>query len=213
MLFQKRRIYTGLRINRPGAQAKDPALSLYETLLGDAWAQLPVPVRALHAAAPPSEFNGKCTVERGRNPFAKLVAQIIGFPSAGTEQVIKVHFERRVLSDGREAELWIRTVSGKSFSSLQFAGQGRTEALLCERFGPTTYAMALVVKDAQLHLVLRRWSFLGIPLPLWAGPKAKAYESVEGGRFRFYVEISHPVIGLVVRYRGHLIQAVASRTA
>jgi Domain of unknown function (DUF4166) len=190
-------------------------LSLYESLLGKAWAQLPEPVRALHAATPPSEFHGRCSVERGRNPLAKLVVKIIGFPAAGAEQAIKVGFERRVLSNGREAELWTRTVSGKSFSSMQFAGQGRTEALLCERFGPTTYAMALVVKDAQLHLVLRGWSFMGIPLPLWAGPKAKAYESVEGvegERFQFYVEISHPMIGLIVRYRGHLIQAVASHT-
>ena len=36
-------------------------------------------------------------------------------------------------------------------------------------------------------------------------PRSASYESVEDGRFRFHAEISHPLTGLIVRYRGWLV--------
>jgi hypothetical protein len=187
-----------------GALMSSP--SLYEAVLGEAWAHLPEPVRALHAARPPSQFTGVCTVERGTNAVARLVAGLVGFPKASVGESIQVRFEAQRLSDGRVAERWTRTVAGQSFSSVQFAGIGRAQALICERFGPTTYAMSLLVKDQQLHLVLRGWSIFGITLPLGLGPRIKAFESSLDGRFQFFVEIAHPLIGLIVRYRGQLAE-------
>jgi hypothetical protein len=206
-LFEKRRIFTGFRFKPETALGIARSISLYEGLLGEAWGHLPERVRALHAAGHPSEFTGTCTVERGSNIFARLVAKVIGFPQAGVDQALQVRFQKRDLADGRLAELWTRTVAGQSFSSLQYAGQGLAEALICERFGPTTFAMAVVVKDQQLHLILRAWSVFGIPLPLWLGPRARAFESSAEGCFQFFVEIAHPLIGLIVRYRGRLVQA------
>ena len=60
---------------------------------------------------------------------------------------------------------------------------------------------------------LRRWpsnagaatlDVFGIPLPLRLGPRASAFEFSEHGRFHFHVEISHPLVGLIVRYQGSL---------
>ena len=65
--------------------------------------------------------------------------------------------------------------------------------------------MAVVVADGRLELILRRWSFLGLTLPLWLGPRSLAYESGEDDRFRFHVEIALPLVGLIVRYRGWLV--------
>ena len=100
---------------------------------------------------------------------------------------------------------------GSEFSSTQFAGEGRAAHLLCERFGPLTFAMALVVDGSRLSLVPRRWSAWGIPLPLWLGPRVNAYESVEDGRFRFHVDIRHALAGLIVRYEGSLASPERSR--
>jgi Domain of unknown function (DUF4166)/Saccharopine dehydrogenase NADP binding domain len=202
--FAKRQIFTGFRTKHATSQGQPQRQSLYQGLLGDAWSALPEPVRALHAAVHPSEFVGTCTVERGTNILAKLVAKVVGFPQAGADQAIQVRFETCRLSDGRLAELWVRTVAGQSFSSLQFAGIGREEALICERFGPITYSMAVLVEDAQLQLVLRGWSIFGLPLPCWLGPTVRAFERSDGGRFRFFVEIAHPLVGLIVRYQGSL---------
>jgi hypothetical protein len=83
-------------------------------------------------------------------------------------------------------------------------GSGRSERLLCERFGPLDFGMALVWDGHRLSLILRRWSAFGVPLPMWLCPTSVAHESVEDGRFRFSVEIGHPLLGLIVRYRGWL---------
>jgi hypothetical protein len=64
--------------------------------------------------------------------------------------------------------------------------------------------MALKSEGSRLRLVLRRWSVLGIPLPMWLCPHSDSYEASDDGRFRFHVEISHPLMGLIVRYRGWL---------
>jgi len=39
---------------------------------------------------------------------------------------------------------------------------------------------------------------------MWLAPRSNAYESEENGAFRFFVEISHPLTGLIVRYDGWL---------
>ncbi|TPM02524.1 DUF4166 domain-containing protein [Mesorhizobium sp. B2-3-11] len=62
----------------------------------------------------------------------------------------------------------------------------------------------IVAEGGQLRLILRRWSILGLPLPMWLCPRSTSFETVEGGKFRFHVEISHPLTGLIVRYRGWL---------
>jgi len=69
--------------------------------------------------------------------------------------------------------------------------------------------MALVAEEGKLSLVLRHWNLLGLPLPMWLCPRSTSCEIVENGRFRFHVEISHPLPGLIVRYRGWLEPADA----
>lgn len=102
-------------------------------------------------------------------------------------------------------EIWHRAFGGRSFSSTQEEGRGRFERLLCERFGPFAFAMALVLDDGRMRLVVRRWTAFGLPMPLALAPTGNAYEYVEAGRFRFHVEIGLPLVGLIVAYRGWLV--------
>lgn len=201
-LFAGRAIFTGVR-EQPTEQA-----SLYRRILGEAWALLPEPIRALHDGTDGAIAEGTASVERGRSPLAVLAALLLGFPAPGDNVPVQVKFSVR---GGRER--WRRTFAGKSFSSEQFAGVGRSDALLCERFGPLAFAMALVVSGERLDLVLRRWSAFGVPLPLWLAPRSNSFETVEGGAFRFHVEISHPWVGLIVRYRGTLSRLSGARLA
>jgi hypothetical protein len=97
------------------------------------------------------------------------------------------------------SEHWRRTLGHSTFASVQTEGRGRLERLLCERFGFLSVGLALLVEDERLRLAVRRWSFLGVPLPRAFAPRGDAYESVEGGRFNFHVEICHPLLGLIVR--------------
>jgi hypothetical protein len=86
-------------------------------------------------------------------------------------------------------EVWTRTFGGKAFSSLHTEGRGLSERLLCERFGPLTFGLALVVDREKLLLVVRRWSFFGLPLPPGLAPGGLSYEYAADGRFCFHVEI------------------------
>ncbi len=197
-LFDARRITTGIRDEAPAAAP------VYQQVLAGAWADLPPAIRAMHDLPEGGRMaaEGRVDVDRGRNPLALLAGAVIGFPGARKDGHVRVDFHRK---DG--IETWTRTFGGQSFTSRQFAGQGRSAALAVERFGPMRCGMAPVIDGQRLRLVPRRWMLFGIALPAWLFPRIEAWETQdETGRFRFHVDISHPLAGLIVRYRGWLIQ-------
>jgi Domain of unknown function (DUF4166)/Saccharopine dehydrogenase NADP binding domain len=196
-LFARRRIFGGIR------EAPVAPMPLYRRRLGNAHAELPPPVAAMHDLVDTLSAEGRATVERGTGLAARAIAALIGFPPAGRDIPVRVDF---ALHGGRE--IWRRDFAGRRFSSTQEEGRGRFEGLLCERFGPFAFGIALVCDAGRLWLVVRRWSVFGIPLPRALAPIGAAYESVEQGRFRFYVEIKLRLIGLIVRYQGWLAPTV-----
>jgi hypothetical protein len=193
-LFSTRAIATGVRDD-----ASTSAAPLYARILGNAWDDLPAEIRRMHTIDRVSLAEGRASVERGKNVLARLAAWIAGFPGATADTPVRVRFD---VNDGEET--WTRTFGDDSFSSRQYAGRGRWDKLICERFGPLVFAMALVREDARLRLVLRGWSVFGMRLPMWLCLRMKAFETVENGRFRFHVEVGHRLTGLIVRYRGWL---------
>jgi len=194
-LFDRRAICAGVRESTADGRQQP----LYQRLLGAAWTALPVPLQVMHGLEGRLVAEGRATVERGNGLLARLIAALFGFPMSGRDVPVKVEFERRA-----NAEIWRRTFAGRSFASLQAAGSGRSEHLIVERFEPFAFGLAAVLAEGRLRLVLRRWSFLGLPLPLWLAPGGDAYEYAAEGRFHFHVEFGHPLIGLIVRYRGWL---------
>jgi hypothetical protein len=127
------------------------------------------------------------------------VARIIGFPPAGERVPVTVTLTRQ-----GQRELWQRDFGGARFSSVQYLGAGLDEGLLVERFGPMAFAMAVVVDGGRLRLIQRRGTAFGIPMPRWMLPKGEAYEHDADGRFNFHVDVTLPIVGPVVGYRGWL---------
>jgi hypothetical protein len=182
---------------------------LYRRILGMPYEALPQVVRRMH------DFDGECVAEgraavnHGNGWFARRIARAFGFPRADEDVAITVTFRR----DG-DREFWRRDFGGQVFSSIQEEGRGRLDRLLCERFGPFAFGLALLVDGQQLRFVLRRWSVYGWPMPLWLAPACIAYEGEFNGRFRFFVELRHRLVGLIVRYQGLLeMRANADVTA
>lgn len=193
-VFADRPILTGAR---NGTRSGNPCL--HARILGRAWQSLPAVLRAVHAAGPRLEISGEASVTRGRGVLARLLAWIMRFPDAGENLPVSVTFERFGNYDK-----WTRNFAGQEFSSTFTIGSGRFEHLLCERFGPFVFGMALVTRAGRLNLVMRRWSFLGLPLPGFLAPRGPSCEFEENGRFNFNVDIRLPVAGFVIRYRGFL---------
>jgi hypothetical protein len=191
-LFAGRTIVTGRR-----EEPTDPGAPLYRRVLGEAYARLPGPIQALHDT--PSPMVGEAIVERGRNPIGRLAAMFFGFPRAGRTSV-RVEFVQT--EDG--GEIWRRDFGGRRFQSRQAEGKGAWAGLIQETFGPVTVGLAPVLAEGRLHLVVRRWSLLGLVLPRAWAPSGPAYEHVEAGQFAFDVTIAHPWFGRLVTYRGSL---------
>ena len=156
-LFAARTIYTGIRHD----DAND-TLPLYARIVGDAWRDVPAKIRHMHDVRETALAEGRARVERGRSVLARLACAIMGFLKTNLDTPVRVQF-----SASNGTETWIRTFGRDSFSSRQFAGRGRSERLLCERFGPLTFAMALATAGERLSLVMRRWSAFGVALPMW----------------------------------------------
>jgi hypothetical protein len=196
-LFAQRTIFTATC--ERAAQNNAP---LYQHVLASSWHQLPPLIQDLHAVHATSTFVGQCRVERGRNLLAWLIAEAIRFPHAGQDLPITV----RLTATDSGGEHWSRRIAGRTFSSLQWLGSDRADGLVCERFGPVVVDMALVVEPGRLRYIVRRWRLLGIPMPLWLGPRAIAVETIEDQNFCFDVRLAHPLTGLIVRYRGWLVR-------
>jgi hypothetical protein len=188
--FARKTIHTGV------TQAPPPGAPLYERVLGEAVARLEPQIQALHRT---QLARGRARVERGRGPFAWLAALAFGFPPSAEDVPVEVSFTARA-----GGELWTRNFAGRRFHSLQTEGRGAWAGLIRERFGALSVDLAVVVKDGGLDLVVRRWTLLSLPMPLWLAPGGAAGERVTDGRFRFDVEIKVPLIGRLVRYRGWL---------
>lgn len=196
-LFAGRTIHTGFR------GADDLGQPLYRRLLGEAYAALPPRVQQLHGATGASRWSGHASVRRGRGLLARLAGTILGFPPASADTPVTVTFTPEQTRWG-PAERWTRDFGGSRFSSLQYAGTGKDDRLLVERFGPIAVAMALVVDGDRLNLVLRRWSLFGIPMPKSLLPRGTTFETDEEGKFRFEVEVKMPLVGFIAGYRGWL---------
>ncbi len=203
-MFAGRAIRTGIRA--PGAPAGPQAL--YRRVLGDAYETLPAPLRRLHDIGGPAAAAGMASVARGNGMLARLVAACIGFPRAGANMPVQVAF--RTVADG---EIWRRTFAGRSFVSTQREGSGRWQHLIVERFGPLSFALALVVEGRRLRLVMRGWRAFGLPMPRSLAPRIESFEHAEGGRFNFHVAIGHRLTGPIVCYRGWLAPVPAAATS
>jgi len=192
-LFKDRSIFTDFRNSE---DLNDP---LFQQILGAKFVELPKQLQALHRVEKEHLWEGEAQVSRGKNPFAKLVAGLIGFPAETDDTAVTVN----LCPDG-DGERWERNFGGKSFSSYQSVGIGHNSGLLVERFGVVSVAMAIVIKNDQLHLVPRRWEILGIPLPRMLLPSGESFEYEQEGVFRFDVAIRAPMFGLIVAYKGWL---------
>ncbi len=168
--------------------------SLYQRVMGSDFEQLPGSLQQLHTVMRDGGFRGEAEVTRGKNPIARSIATIFGFPTVGKHD-LQVHIK---IDD--KGERWTRSFSGKIFAS-HLRKSGR---YLTENFGLLQFQFALPVTDGSLTMVMTGWKFGFLPLPLFLAPRSEASEWEESGRFHFDVPITLPLVGLMVHYRGWL---------
>ncbi len=125
------------------------------------------------------------------------MAMIAQLPPAGQNVAITV-----AITADANAETWSRDFNGHIMCSRLWSAGGR----LCERLGPLTLVFKLTPQVDAIDWQLYAVRYLGIPLPLRLFSGTKAREYLEDGRYHFDVGAVLPVIGLLVRYRGWLVE-------
>lgn len=173
----------------------DAAVSpLFAVLLGPAFAALPGPVRALHAAQGRRRYAGAVEVDRGPGLLSRLVAFATHLPPAGSGPLC-VEIEA-----SPQQEHWTRFIGGRAMPSRLW----REGDVLCERLGVATFGFRLEVVDDAIAWRVVRVRIFGVSLPSRWFTGVGARESAEDGRYRFDVWASLPVVGRLVHYRGWL---------
>lgn len=177
--------------------------AIYARAIGPAFDALPAPLRALHETPGRSLWRGEASTEGAHGRAAALVARLFGFPGAQATCEAEVRIE----ADG-ERSVWRRRIGGRAFSSILSHPQpgGRIR----ERFGLLTMDLMLTPEGERLVYRVAGWRLGPIPLPRALAPSTRTHEEVDAeGRFVFDVEISAPLVGRLVRYRGWLVRAAS----
>lgn len=168
--------------------------------IGPAFDGLPSAIRALHETPGRSLWRGEAATKGAANPVAATVARLIGFPKTQAACPAEVEIE----ADG-DRSIWRRRIGGHAFASVLSAP--RAGGRMSERFGPLTMDLRLAPEGERLIYHVEGWRLGPIPLPRALVPSTRAHEEVDAaGRFVFDVEISAPLIGRLVRYRGWLVR-------
>lgn len=174
--------------------------ALYGRAIGPTFDGLPVAIRALHETPGRSLWRGEAMTEGAAGPLAAVVARMIGFPPARTTCPAEVAID----ADG-ERSIWRRRIGGHAFASV--LSRPREGGRIQERFGPMVMDLRLTPEGDRLVYRVEGWRLGPIPLPRALAPSTRAHEEVDAdGRFAFDVEISLPLIGRLVRYRGWLMR-------
>lgn len=175
--------------------------AMFARAIGPDFDALPAAIRALHETPGRSLWRGEAVTEGASGPLAALVAGIVGFPRAQARCPVEVAIE----ADG-ERSVWRRRIGGHAFASV--LSTPRAGGRVRERFGPVSMELRLEPEAGRLVYRVEGWRLGPTPLPRALGPSTRAHEEVDAeGRFVFDVEISLPLIGRLVRYRGWLVRA------
>lgn len=171
--------------------------ALFPSLLGDAWHQLPVPVREMHGDASRLRARGAADVDGATHLLARCSRRLLGLPEPGPAQALEVTIER----EGTR-ETWTRRFARGQMSSVLDRVDG--DSLLRERLGPVALRFALHVDQNAIDWRLQGVRMLGIPLPRWLGGAVVSLSGERDGRYMFHVDVRMPLIGQLIAYRGWL---------
>ncbi len=170
---------------------------LFERNLKD-FDKLPNIIRDMHDVQDRVEALGLSNITRGEGWLSNLIANILGFPKAGENLPVRVVFER----DGK-AESLLRDYGSEKFVS-HFADHPEP-GVLYEIFGPLWFEVECVCTEEGIDMDLRKcqlWNTVWVPL--FFLPRTDATERISGGKYQFDVDISLPLIGRVIWYKGVL---------
>jgi hypothetical protein len=168
---------------------------LFPRVLGDAFEALPDAVRAAHGGGALT-LRGRAA-SRGAGGPAALGRRIAGLPGPGRYDV------EVSIRPAQGGEVWTRRFGARRFSTRLVALKAEP-GLFEERLGPMAFRFSAACDAAGFDWIQERWSFAGVPMPRWLGPRVRARTFARDGAYRFRVVLAHPWLGVIAAYAGRL---------
>jgi hypothetical protein len=142
-------------------------------------------------------YLGRCDIRGGGRPLAKLIARFAGLPRAKSNVPVEVTILRRPRGEG-----WIRMFGTQRMQSVLMDKNRRLQ----ERLGPVVLTFELAAEAERIVWSLRGAHLAVIPLPISWLLICAATESIEQGRYCFDVSAHVRGVGLIVHYKGWLVE-------
>lgn len=170
---------------------------LYASILGDARADLALPVEKLHTTS--RRAVGVFRVRRGEGLLARLLGWVLRLPGAQERVGIELSVER-----GARDERWERRFGGHLLRSVQW-GEG---GVLIEEMNLVQCCFRLHAEGGALRFeqVGAKVGVRGftVPLPRFLWPRVEGRAEGVGGEVAVDVRIHGPIVGLLVAYEGRV---------
>lgn len=179
----------------------DAVRSPFEQLLGADLERLPAPVRRVHSLRSPLATLGHAEITAADGLLARFICRFAGLPRPGRDVDVSVTFAPTATG----GEYWDRKFADRRYASTLKLGTGQDQGLLIEHFGPFDLRFRLSPSPSGLIWSLDGWRLLHIPLPRWSAPQIKCVESADGERYTFDIDVTFPLIGWLMHYRGWLL--------
>jgi hypothetical protein len=172
--------------------------SLYERILGRSIGGLSPVLERIHDARSTKRYVGRCDITGGEHWIAKAIARFASLPVAKSDVPLEVTIDVR--GDG---EQWTRTFGAQRMRSV-LREQNRQ---LQERLGLVVLTFALTAEAERIVWSLRNARLAFMPVPIIRVLKCAASETIENGKYCFDVSAHVRGIGLIVHYKGWLVEA------
>jgi hypothetical protein len=173
------------------------APSLYARLLGPAFERLPPALQSIHDARRVKRYSGRGKVRRGAGLIARIIGRFAGLPASGADIPIEV-----TINATRDGEDWIRKFGTQRMQSRLTDRKQRLE----ERLGLMVLTFDLSVQQERIVWSLHGARLALLPLPLTWLLSCAASEGIDDGRYDFDVSAHVRGIGLIVHYKGWLVE-------
>lgn len=172
------------------------APSLYSRILGPAFERLPTALKGIHDARRAKLYVGRCDI-RGGGLIARTIARLAGLPIAQSDVPIEVTVN---VTDA--SEHWIRKFGSQRMQSRLTCRRQRVE----ERLGPLVLTFELSAEQERIVWSLYSARLALLPLPVTWLMQCAATECMHDGRYGFDVSAGVRGVGLVVHYKGWLVE-------
>lgn len=175
--------------------------SPFERLLGAELERLPAPVRRVHSLREPLSTCGRAEITAANGVLARLICWLANLPRPGRDVYVSVTFAPNEAG----GEHWDRRFSDRGYASTIHAGTARDQGFLIEHFGLFDLRFQLRASPRGLIWTLVGWRCVRVPLPRWSLPRIECLEGADGERYTFDIDVTFPLIGWLMHYRGWLL--------